>query len=184
MRQLRRVNQISVSGWLTVFFEKKQFWAFWTTIEEGRARGIPKISVTFRHFLSFSIQLVLLICWYATNNKDDEIGYSPLPGCLLPQYVLLWLSLPPSLRNSTHQYFSFLRRIIHNFTNQCSEDYLFLLTQVAFLTWTFTSQSWTVGILGLKNTFWTFLINLQFFMLLSWWSTQLVQGANTHNIGD
>ena len=127
MRQLRRVNQISVSGWLTVFFEKKQFWAFWTTIEEGRARGIPKISVTFRHFLSFSIQLVLLICWYATNNKDDEIGYSPLPGCLLPQYVLLWLSLPPSLRNSTHQYFSFLRRIIHNFTNQCSEDYFFFV---------------------------------------------------------
>ena len=182
MRQLRRVNQISVSGWLTVFFEKKAILSilnYW-----GRAGKNKNICDFSPFFVFFSIQLVLLICWYATNNKDDEIGYSPLPGCLLPQYVLLWLSLPPSLRNSTHQYFSFLRRIIHNFTNQCSEDYFFLLTQVAFLTWTFTSQSWTVGILGLKNTFWTFLINLQFFMLLSWWSTQLVQGANTHNIGD
>ena len=125
MRQLRRVNQISVSGWLTVFFEKKAILSilnYW-----GRAGKNKNICDFSPFFVFFSIQLVLLICWYATNNKDDEIGYSPLPGCLLPQYVLLWLSLPPSLRNSTHQYFSFLRRIIHNFTNQCSEDYFFFV---------------------------------------------------------
>ena len=95
----------------------------------GRAgKGYPKNICDFSPFFVFFYTIGFVdICWYATNNKDDEIGYSPLPGCLLPQYVLLWLSLPPSLRNSTHQYFSFLRRIIHNFTNQCSEDYFFFV---------------------------------------------------------
>ena len=185
MRQLRRVNQISVSGWLTVFFEKKQFWAFWTTIEEGRARGIPKISVTFRHFLSFSIQLVLLI--YVDMRLTTRMMRLVIPPCLVVCYhntsYCDFPCLPPSetAHTNTSHFFGELSTTLQINVRKIT---FFLLTQVAFLTWTFTSQSWTVGILGLKNTFWTFLINLQFFMLLSWWSTQLVQGANTHNIGD
>ena len=161
---------------------KKQFWAFWT-IEEGRAK--IKIYATFRHFLSFF--LYNWFCWYVDMRLTTRMMRLVIPPCLVVCYhntsYCDFPCLPPSetAHTNTSHFFGELSTTLQINVRKIT---FFLLTQVAFLTWTFTSQSWTVGILGLKNTFWTFLINLQFFMLLSWWSTQLVQGANTHNIGD
>ena len=138
-------------------------------------------------FAIFCLFLYNWFCWYVDMRLTTRMMRLVIPPCLVVCYhntsYCDFPCLPPSetAHTNTSHFFGELSTTLQINVRKIT---FFLLTQVAFLTGTFTSQSWTVGILGLKNTFWTFLINLQFFMLLSWWSTQLVQGANTHNIGD